>query len=108
MKPLKKNLVMASTKYSYVDNPRYSHSGIIIEDGEYKDVIYLYGKVQFIEENEHLRLKFDYQVLRNPNNVDTESENFRNIIGDILTENVEKEVNDERKNRENDIKESFI
>ena len=99
---------MALTKYSYVDNPRYSHSGIVIEDGEYKDVIYLYGKVQLIEENEHLRLKFDYQVLRNPNNVDTDCEAFRSTIGDILTENLEKEVNDQRKNRENDPKESSI
>ena len=99
---------MASTKYSYIDNPRYSQSGIRIDEGEYKDVIYLYGKVQFIEENEHLRLKFDYQVLRNPNNVDTDCEAFRSTIGDILTENLEKEVNDQRKNRENDTKESSI
>ena len=90
---------MASTKYSYIDNPRYSQSGIIIEDGEFKDVIYLYGKVKFIEESEHLRLKFDYDVVRNPNNVDTDSDKFRNIIGDILSENIETEVNG--KNREN-------
>ena len=99
---------MASTKYSYIDNPRYSQSGIIIQDGEFKDVIYLYGKVKFIEENEHMRLKFDYDVVRNPNNVDTNSDTFRNIIGDILTENIEREVNDQRTNRENDTKESSI
>ena len=97
---------MALTKYSYIDNPRYSQSGIIIEDGEFKDVIYLYGKVKFIEENEHLRLKFDYDVVRNPNNVDTYSDKFRNIIGEILSENIEKEVTG--KNRENDPKESSI
>ena len=97
---------MASTKYSYIDNPRYSQSGIIIEDGEFKYVIYLYGKVKFIEESEHLRLKFDYDVVRNPNNVDTDSDKFRNIIGDILSENIEKEVNG--KNRENNPKESSI
>ena len=97
---------MASTKYSYIDNPRYSQSGIIIQDGEFKDVIYLYGKVKFIEESEHLRLKFDYDVVRNPHNVDTYSDKFRNIIGDILSENIEKEVNG--KNRENNPKESSI
>ena len=97
---------MASTKYSYIDNPRYSQSGIIIQDGEFKDVIYLYGKVKFIEESEQLRLKFDYDVVRNPNNVDTYSDKFRNVIGDILSENIEKEVNG--KNRENNPKESSI
>ena len=97
---------MASTKYSYIDNPRYSQSGIIIQDGEFKDVIYLYGKVKFIEESEQLRLKFDYDVVRNPNNVDTYSDKFRNVIGDILSENIEKEVNG--KNRENDTKESSL
>ena len=39
-------------------------------------------------------LKFDYDVKVNPNNIDTTSEDFRNYIGDILIEVVEKQLED--------------
>ena len=42
----------------------------------------------------HLPLKFDYDVKVNPNNVDTTSIDFRNYIGDILVEVVEKQLED--------------
>ena len=39
-------------------------------------------------------LKFDYDVKVNTNNIDTTSEDFRNYIGDILIEVVEKQLED--------------
>ena len=35
-----------------------------------------------------------YEVMKNPNNVDTENENFRNKIGDILVEVMEEQIKD--------------
>ena len=83
---------MASVKYNFVENPKINSTGFQISEGEYKDVIYYYGKV-----------KFDYNVARNPNNVDTDNEKFVKIIGDILADNIEREVDNGTigKNREN-------
>jgi hypothetical protein len=64
----------------------------------YKDVVYTYGKVQPVEENDKLRLKFEYNVVENPSGVETEDKNFINVIGDILTIEVEKDGNS-RENR---------
>ena len=78
-----------NVKYSYVHNLRYEHDCIRIDEGEYKDVVYSYGSVKFIEEDNQLRIKFDYTVLRNPNNVETESQEFIDIINFILHKNIE-------------------
>ena len=94
---------MALVKYNFVENPKINSTGFQISEGEYKDVIYYYGKVKFIEENDNMRLKFDYNVARNPENLDTDSQDFIQIIGDILFDNIERELNDGTigKNREN-------
>jgi len=83
---------MASPKYSYAQHLRYEHDCIRIDEGDYKDVMYSYGAVKFIEENDQLRIKFDYTVVRNPNNVDTESKEFIDTISVILQENIEIEL----------------
>ena len=94
---------MASVKYNFVENNKANLTGFKISEGKFKDVIYYYGKVKFIEEDEKLRLKFDYNVARNPDNVDTDGEEFRQVIGDILAENIEREIDDGTigKNRKN-------
>ena len=99
---------MATPKYSYQENPSSDLTGFKIEDGKYKDVIYTYGRVSPIEESEKLRLKFEYNVHENPNECDTDSSDFINVMGDILAIEVEKENNgDSGKNRE-DNSEKFI
>ena len=94
---------MASVKYNFVENNKANLTGFKISEGKFKDVIYYYGKVKFIEEDEKLRLKFDYNVARNPDNVDTDNEKFVKIIGDILADNIEREVDNGTigKNRKN-------
>jgi len=84
---------MAIPKYSYQQNPTNKLTGFKIEEGHYKNVIYTYGKVSPIEENEKLRLKFEYNVHENPDKVDTDSRDFINVIGDILAIEVEKDTN---------------
>ena len=93
---------MAIPKYSYQENPQSDLTGFKIEEGTYKDVIWTYGKVQPIEESEKLRLKFEYNVHENPNECNTDNEDFINIIGDILAKEVEKDTDgNSGKNREN-------
>jgi len=89
---------METPNYTYMENPKSDLTGFRITDGMYKDVVYTYGKVQPIEENDKLRLKFEYNIVENPSGVDTEDKNFINVIGDILTIEVEKDGNS-RENR---------
>ena len=42
---------METPKYSFVENANVNFSGFKIIEGKYKDVIYYYGKVKFIEDN---------------------------------------------------------
>jgi len=98
---------MAVPKYSYQQNPQNQLTGFKIEEGTYKDVIYTYGKVSPIEENEKLRLKFEYNVHENPNKCDTDSSDFINVMGDILAIEVEKDNNgNSGTNREDDTQKS--
>ena len=89
-------------KYTYMQNPQSDLTGFLIQEGEFEGVMYTYGKVTPIEENEKLRLKFEYNIHENPNEVDTNSESFINVMGDILAIEVEKENDgNSGKNREN-------
>ena len=98
---------MEIPKYSYVEHPRFEQAGFRIADGKYENVIYTYGKVKPIEEDDKLRLKFEYNVHENPNDVDTDSDEFINMIGDILTLEIDKEKNDNsREDRENGTQKS--
>ena len=98
---------MAIPKYSYQENPSNDLTGFKIEEGNYKDVIYTYGKVSPIEEEEKLRLKFEYNVHENPSECDTNSDDFINVIGDILAIEVEKENDgNSGKNREDNTQKS--
>jgi len=96
--------------YVFVQRDVDDFSCIKLTNGKYKDVIYTYGHVKFApepNEEDRLPLKFTYNVQRNPNNVDTESEDFRNTIGDILIEVIEEQLKNNQlilKNGNEDIK----
>lgn len=57
-------------------------------EGPYAGVVYKYGKVQLIEDGEHLRIKFEYNLL-DGSKLDNE---FVQYIGPILTEMIEEGV----------------
>lgn len=66
------------------------HRIILKEDSPYHGVIFQFGKVQLIEEDEQLRVKFEYEVFENPRFFDTsKSSNFVSYIGQILVNNLE-------------------
>ena len=83
---------MAQNRYVFAQRDVDDFSCIKIVEGNYKDIIYTYGHVKFAsEENEkgEIPLKFDYDVLVNPNQVKVDTIEFQNYIGDILLEVVQ-------------------
>ena len=96
----KKNSPTDKTKnkpYVYVQRDKDDFSCIKITEGEFKDVIYHYGKVGFAGQEDSkgkMPLKFDYTVLKNPNDKDTlDNQAFIDYIGDILIEVLEEQLN---------------
>ena len=87
---------MAQNRYVFAQRDVDDYSCIkIIEEGPYKDIVYTYGQVKFASEPNdegRLPLKFTYDIKKNPNSIDTESEDFRNLIGDILVEVMEEQL----------------
>ena len=82
-------------KYVFAQRDVDDYSCIKLTEAPYSDIIYTYNNVKFAsEENAQgkLPLKFTYEIKKNPNNVDTESEVFRQYIGDILVEVIEEQL----------------
>ena len=68
--------------------------GIKLLTGEYKDVVYQYGKVKFEEEDGgDIYLKFIYNVIESPYVGLNENSAFKNYIGDILVSIISENVN---------------
>lgn len=76
--------------YDIVDKGEENFHHIVLKaTSPYPDVVYQYGGVKLFEENESLRVSFDYQVFSNPKMLDTKSEKFIEYIGHILMTNLE-------------------
>ena len=86
-----------SKKYKYVQNKdaQWQGIGLTKEAGFYQGVVYRYGKVTPIEEDDKLRLKFDWQIL-DSNGLGKEhfNDDFFNLIGDILYDIMDEQMKD--------------
>ena len=86
-------------KYQFVQNKdaKWQGVGLTKEAGFYQGVIYRYGKVTPIEDKkeDRLRLEFDWQIL-DSNGLAKEhfNDDFFNLIGDILYDIMDKQLND--------------
>ena len=94
-----------TVKYSFVvrDNDETQFTAIRIDEGKFKDTIYLYDDVQVGEETENggLNLHFTVRVAKSENDNPFEfKEEFHNVCGDILISCLEKGL---RKEDEVDI-----
>ena len=94
-----------TVKYSYVvrDNDESKFTAIRIDEGRFKDTVYLYDDVQVGEENGEggLNLHFTVRVAKSENENPFEfEEEFHNVCGDILISCLEKGL---RKEDEVDI-----
>lgn len=92
--------MLFGTLYRVVENPHESDAGIEILEGEFKGLVYQYGKVQFVEGKNHLnfqrtirRLPESGGELEDLNN----NEDLEQIMGDILVELI-----DEQRKKENE------
>jgi len=101
-------------RYAFVQKEGDDFTCIKLLEDKYEGVIYKYGKVAF-GQNENpdgtLPMKFDYDIIRNPNNLEVaDDEDFMEYIGDILLEIMEQQLKDgtaivnEWTNWNNDIK----
>jgi len=84
-------------KYLFVQKEGDDFTCIKLIDDKYLNVVYKYGKVAFAKDegpNGTLPMKFDYDIIKNPNEVDTNNQEFIDYIGDILIELLEKQLTD--------------
>ena len=73
------NLPTAQSKnkpYVFAQRPDDDYTCIKLTEGKYKDIIYKYGNVGFkpVEDDEKMSVIFDYNIMKNPNDVDIDEE----------------------------------
>jgi len=102
----------------YDDNDQYAFK---LTEGKFKDVIYKYNRFGIVEPEEgedELKYRFEYDILEIPEEIrekkytDEEGKEFEELIGDILIqvveENIEYEEEDDGKTRRYNFKESNL
>ena len=64
--------VQKTKKYVFAQRQQDDYTCIKLVEDKYKDIIYKYGNVGFkpVEDDEKMSVIFDYNVLKNPNDVD--------------------------------------
>jgi len=85
------------SKYVFAQKGNADYSSIKLTEGKFKDVIYHYGKVQLAKEEEELPdgrlpMRFDYTVIENDIEADTDSQEFIDHIGDVLVVLLEEQM----------------
>ena len=99
--------------YVFVEKPGEDFTALKLISGPFASIIYKYGKVGFRPESEKtpegaLPMVFDYTIIENKIDADTDSQEFINHIGDILVVLLDEELKDRKikdgKNWENSIK----
>lgn len=75
--------------YEIIDRGDQNFHHIRLKAAPYNDVIYQYGAVSLYEEDDSLRVSFEYEVFENKNKVDTKSDKFIDYVGAILLNNLE-------------------
>ena len=74
--------------YVFVEKPGEDFTALKLISGPYASIVFKYGNVGFAPESEKvgemLPMKFDYTVIENNIDADTDSQEFIDHIGDIL------------------------
>ena len=82
--------------YVFVEKPGEDFTGIKLINGPYASIVYKYGNVGFAPESEAvggaLPMRFDYTVIENDIEADTDSQEFIDHIGDILVVLLEEQM----------------
>ena len=87
-KPHKTTSPKHNEDYIFVEVPGKDFTALKLISGPFASITYKYGNVGFAPETEKvgdlLPMKFDYTVMENNIEADTDSQEFINHIGDIL------------------------
>ena len=70
-------------QYELLDEDNNGNQLIELTSSEYSGIIYTYGRVRLLEEDDVLRVQFEYDIHENPVG-EINLTKFRNHIGDIL------------------------
>jgi hypothetical protein len=84
-------------KYLFVQKDGDDFTCIKLVEDKYLGIVYKYGNVAFARDEKPdgtLPMKFDYDIIKNPDNIDTNNQQFIDYIGDILIELLEKQLED--------------
>ena len=90
-----------SKRYAFAQKEGDDFSCVKLLSGKYEEVIFKYDKVAFEPkplDTGEVPLRFTYDIMLNPKNVDVLSTDFKNYIGDILVEIVEQQLKEGKVN----------
>ena len=91
--------------YVFVENPGEDFTGLKLISGPYASIVFKYGNVGFAPESEavngQLPMKFDYTIIENKIQADTDSQEFIDHIGDILVVLLDEKLKERQLDGEN-------
>ena len=86
--------------YVFVEKPGEDFTGLKLISGPFASIVYKYGYVGFRPESEAvdgaLPMVFDYTIIENRIEADTDSQEFINHIGDVLVVLLEDKMKERR------------
>lgn len=77
--------------YELLDEDSNGNQLIELTSNQYSGIIYTYGRVRLLEEDDQLRVQFEYDIHENPVGF-VDRDKFRNHIGDILIDLLEENL----------------
>ena len=91
--------------YVFVEKPGEDFTALKLISGPYASIVYKYGNVGFAPESEavngQLPMKFDYTIIENKIQADTDSQEFIDHIGDILVVLLDEKLKERQLDGEN-------
>ena len=104
-KPHKTTSPKHNEDYIFVEVPGEDFTGLKLISGPYSHIVYKYGNVGFAPESEavdgQLPMKFDYTIIENKIQADTDSQEFIDHIGDILVVLLDEKLKERQLDGEN-------
>ena len=87
--------------YVFLEKPGEDFTALKLISGPFASIVYKYGDVGFAPESEAvgeaLPMRFDYTVIENVIEADTDSQEFINHIGDVLIVLLEEQLAEKNK-----------
>ena len=91
--------------YVFVEKPGEDFTALKLISGPYASIVFKYGNVGFAPESEavdgQLPMKFDYTIIENKIQADTDSQEFIDHIGDILVVLLDEKLKERQLDGEN-------